>query len=63
MPKKVTFSVSTGYVGSQREETFSLEELGVDENLEGAELEKELEGEFESWLWNNVDASFWIDNE
>ena len=60
MPKKVTFSVSTGYVGSEREETYSLEELGIDENLEGAELEKELEAEFEDWVWNNINSSFWI---
>ena len=60
MPKKVTFSVSTGYVGSERKETYSLEELGIDESLEGAELEKELEAEYEDWIWNNINSSFWI---
>ena len=60
MTKKVTFSVSTGYVGAERKETYSLEELGIDENLEGDELEKELEAEYEEWVWNNIESSYWI---
>lgn len=58
MAKTVTFSVSTGYVGSKREETFTFDELGIDESLQGEELENELQERFEEWVWENINASY-----
>lgn len=59
--KKVTFSVSTGYVGSRRTETFTFDELGIDESLEGEELEKELEVAHQEWLWENIDTNYYVE--
>lgn len=39
MSKKVTFLLSMNYVGCNKEETISLEDLGLDD-LEGEELEE-----------------------
>jgi len=58
MAKTVTFSVSTGYVGSKREETFTFDELGIDESLQGEELENELQEQFNEWVWENINASY-----
>ncbi|MCM3632885.1 DUF7167 family protein [Paenibacillus camelliae] len=58
MSKQVTFFVSTGYVGSKREETLTFDELGIDENLEGEELEKELQEAFNEWVWENINAYY-----
>ena len=60
--KKITFSVSTGYVGSERKETFTLEELNIDESLEGEELEKEIEEAYMEWLWENIYTSHYVED-
>ena len=62
MKKTITFSISTGYVGSKKEDTFTLEDLGIDENLNNEELEKEIDERFQEWVWDNIDASWSIDD-
>lgn len=51
MSRKVTFSVSTGYVGSRREETYKLEDLGIIESEYETEqeLEKAIGEAYEEW--------------
>lgn len=61
--KKVRFSVGTKYVGSAVEEFFTLEELGIDEDLEGDVLEKEIQEAFKDWLWENIDTSYGVDED
>ena len=58
--KKLVFSVSTGYVGSKREETFTLEELGI-EGLDLEEQEKRVEVAFQNWLWENIDVNYYME--
>lgn len=57
MQRTVTFRVSTGYVGSEREEEITLQELGLDD-LEGEELNAALEDAYKVWLWENIDTSW-----
>lgn len=58
--RKVRFAVSTGYVGSQREEEFTLEELEIIE--EDYETEEELENDineaYNEWMQENIDAGW-----
>lgn len=58
--RKVKFSVSTGYVGSKREEEFTLEELGIIE--EDYETEEELENDineaYNDWMQENINAGW-----
>lgn len=61
MGRIVTFTVGTRYVGSEVEEEFTLEELGLDD-LEGEELNEALESAYKDWLWDNIDTS-WELNE
>lgn len=57
--REVTFNVSTGYVGSKREETFKLIDLGIiEDEYTKEELEDVLNEAFENWLWNNIDAGW-----
>lgn len=58
----VTFSVSTKYPGSRVEEIFTLDQLGIDENLTDEELEKEVEETYQDWVWDNIDSSWSIDS-
>ena len=60
MMKKVTFKVSTGYVGAVRSETFTLEELGIDEKdyETESELSKAIEESYEEWVWGNISMSW-----
>lgn len=63
--KKVTFSVSTGYVGSNRTETFELADLGIIENeyKTERELEDAIGEAYEEWVWNNIDTNWYIEEE
>ncbi len=63
MSKTVTFSVSTGYVGSEKEEVFTLEELGIDESMPQEEIEEELREAFENWLWEAIDTNYYINED
>jgi hypothetical protein len=56
---KFKFYVSTGYVGSDREEVIEI----PDEELEGmseSEIEDYVhENYYNEWLWSIIDATFW----
>ena len=56
MGKTVTISVSTKYV----KETVTLQELGIDENMDDKTIKKTVEEYFRDWLWNNVSFSYII---
>ncbi|MGA3599032.1 hypothetical protein [Lysinibacillus agricola] len=59
MSKTVTFSVTTKYV----KEAVTLQELGIDENLDDKEMKRAVEDFFRDWLWNNVSFSYIIDED
>lgn len=65
MSKKVTFSFSPGYVGCTRKETFTLEELGIDVNdfETEDELEAEIQEQFEQWVWDNANATWYVEGD
>ncbi|QTD42109.1 hypothetical protein [Sporosarcina sp. Te-1] len=49
MGKTVTFSFNSGeYIGTAATETFTLDELGIDEILEGVALKEELDRVFKA---------------
>ncbi|QIC46225.1 hypothetical protein GAG94_03240 [Lysinibacillus sphaericus] len=64
MSRKVTFSVSTGYVGSRREETYKLEDLGIIESEYETEqeLEKAIGEAYEEWVWENTDSTWYFED-
>ncbi|APZ82615.1 hypothetical protein Goe24_01560 [Bacillus phage vB_BsuM-Goe24] len=60
----VTFSVDTGYVGSTREEELTLEELGLveeGETVTAEELDEMLEEVYETWLYENINCHFSVE--
>ncbi|MGE7840673.1 DUF7167 family protein [Lysinibacillus sp. NPDC093712] len=64
MSRKVTFSVSTGYVGSRREETYKLEDLGIIESEYETEqeLEKAVGEAYEEWIWESIDSTWYFED-
>lgn len=58
--RKVKFSVSTGFAGSEIEEEFTLEELGIDEYEYESEEElyKDINEAHEEWMRGAIDA-YW----
>lgn len=52
---KLDFAVGTTYAGSEVKE---LVEIEVEDGLNKEEIEKIIEEEFETWVWENVD-SYW----
>lgn len=58
--RKVKFSVSTGFAGSEIEEEFTLEELGIDEDEYESEeeLNKDINEAYEEWMRGAIDA-YW----
>ena len=63
--RKVTFSVSTGYVGARREETVDIDEWFVKgEDYETEEELEELIGKaFEDWVWENLDSTWYFEED
>ncbi|MFB7159697.1 MULTISPECIES: hypothetical protein [unclassified Lysinibacillus] len=59
MSKTVTFSVST----KQVKEAVTLQELGIDEEMDDKAIKKAVEEFFRDWLWNNVSFSYIIDED
>lgn len=51
--KKLKFYVSTGFVGSKREEIVEVEDNATDD---------EIQEEFNLWMWENISAG-WLDIE
>lgn len=64
MSRKVTFKVTTGFVGSEREETIELESLGIIESQYESEeeLNRDIDDAFQEWLWNNIDTNWYIED-
>lgn len=61
---RYNFHVSTGYVGSNKEETIDLvDDWNEDESeldiMDEHQLEKHVEQLYNVWLWNNIDGGFW----
>jgi hypothetical protein len=55
---KYTFYVSTGYAGASKEETVEI----PDEDLEGKtekEIEEIVQEEYDAWVNNNAELSWW----
>lgn len=59
MGKAVTFSFSTKYV----KETFNLQDIGIDENMDEEATKKAIEGFFRDWVWRNVSFSYIIEEK
>lgn len=56
MSKTVTFSVTTKSV----KEVVTLQELGIDDDMDDKEMKRAVEDFFRDWLWNNVSFSYII---
>ncbi|MCG7337520.1 hypothetical protein MHZ95_19865 [Sporosarcina sp. ACRSM] len=67
MGKTVTFSFSSSnYDGTEATESFSLEQLGIDEDMnDDKALEIAMEKFFEAWVWDklNISCSIVIEEE
>ncbi|MBG9453248.1 hypothetical protein ABE61_03945 [Lysinibacillus sphaericus] len=59
MKKTVTFAVDTKYK-DRIQETFTIEELGIDENMGSEELKKKIENIFKTWVSSRLDISYSI---
>lgn len=59
MKKTVTFAVDTKYK-DRIQETFTIEELGIDENMGTEELKKKIENIFKAWVSSRLDISYSI---
>ena len=59
MKKTVTFAVDTKYK-DRIQETFTIEELGIDENMGTDELKKKIENIFKAWVSSRLDISYSI---
>ncbi|USL89438.1 transcriptional regulator [Bacillus phage vB_BceH_LY2] len=58
---EIMFSISTGYVGYSREETFTLGGLGYDLEYDGTseeEIEYFIQGAYEEWELSNLDSGW-----
>lgn len=60
MGKTVTFSFGTKYTDSSEVETFTFEKLGIDEDMDGRELKKVIDGIFQAWVWDKLNISYSI---
>ena len=59
---KVTFSVSTGYVGCRKTETFTLSELGY-EDFDEELMESWVQQDCEQWLFDNIDGGWSLEDD
>jgi hypothetical protein len=61
MGKTVTFSFSsTKYEGTEATETFTLKELGIDEDMDEEAIKIELDRIFQAWVWDKLNISYSI---
>ena len=63
MVKTVTFTFSSAaYEGTEATETFTFEELGIEENMDEKALGREMERIFQAWVWHklNISSSVYI---
>ncbi|MGM0845760.1 MAG: hypothetical protein ACQEUT_12345 [Bacillota bacterium] len=61
MDKVINFSVSTTGKNSEIQQTFTYEELNIDESLSNKEIEKRVHEIFKVWIWDNISFSCVID--
>lgn len=59
MNKTVTFTVDTKYE-DRIQETFTFEELGIDENMHTEEVKKKIDKIFEAWVTSRLNISYSI---
>ena len=59
---KVTFSVSTGYSGCRRSQTYTLGELGY-EDFDEELMESWVQRDYEQWLFENIDGGWSLEDE
>lgn len=58
MAKTITFSfTSTEFKGTEATETFTFEDLNLDENMDEMKLENEINRVYHAWVWGNLDSS------
>ncbi|VXB28069.1 conserved hypothetical protein [Bacillus sp. 349Y] len=55
--KTITFSVSTNKKGSEISETFTLEDLDLNDTMSKRELEKQIEKIYKIWVWDQLSVS------
>ena len=56
--KTVTFSFSSStFEGTEVRETFTFEELEIDESLDEKELGVELDRIYQAWIWDKINVS------
>lgn len=56
--KTVTFSfTSSTFEGTEARETFTFEELEIDESLDEKELRVELDRIYQAWIWDKINVS------
>ena len=62
MAKTVTFSFnSTKFEGTEATETFTFEQLGIDEdNMDDKALKKVIDEIFQVWVWDKLNISYSI---
>ena len=62
MDRNITFSVRTNGDESKVEQTFTLEELNLESNLNEEDMEKKVHELFKIWVWNQLSYSVVIDH-
>ena len=61
MVKTITFSFSSSeFEGTEATETFTFEQLEIDKNLDGKELEIEINRIHEAWIWHKLNIEYSI---
>ncbi|WP_057763078.1 hypothetical protein [Cytobacillus praedii] len=61
MSKTITFSfISTKYEGTEAKETFTFENLGIDEEMDNNLLKVEIDKLFQEWVSDKLNISYSI---
>lgn len=56
--KAITFSfTSNEYEGTEATETFTFEQLEIDENMDEKELNIEIDRIYQAWIWQRLNIS------
>ena len=55
---KVPFLVRMNVQGAQVKEVFTLEQLGIDKNLTGEELQEAVAESYNEWAWEQLYGGF-----
>lgn len=59
--KTITFSfTSSEFEGTEATETFTFDELEIDENLDENELAIEIDRIYQAWIWDKLNVSWSI---